>query len=203
MSAPRMCASLRSKLFVNSHSSCSFQVSRNAFFWKSDQEEKVEELEPAVKTISHPKSSKMQTHSRLVKGYKPPENLKVKVKEIVQEICGEVPEDLASLRLNDRKIKFKILTKLMTELDHSVSNRELSSMNSLKDVLNYFETEVRDTSVYEDLAKLNLPKNIHIALNSVKFDAEKDTFFKGVSAFPNNETIITSLRRKHRSNRND
>ena len=53
---------------------------------------------------------------------------------------------------------------------------DLSSMNSVQDVLTYFETEVKDTCAYEDLSKLNLPKNLHMNMeySNVQLQSEAD-----------------------------
>ena len=67
-------------------------------------------------------------------------------------------------------------------------------MKTMDDVLAFFQTEVKETSALEDLSKLDLPKNLHIEMNYNRFDPETDTFFGGVTAFPGNDTKVTSLK---------
>ena len=54
---------------------------------------------------------------------------------------------------------------------------------------------MKDTSPIEDLASLqkDLPKNLHITTEYIRFDPEKDTFFNGKDAFPERDTIVPSL----------
>ncbi|GFO15121.1 39S ribosomal protein l50, mitochondrial [Plakobranchus ocellatus] len=95
-----------------------------------------------------------------------------------------------------------VLTRLMEEFDHPIPNTELSTMNTISDAMNFFSTPVIDHSAYEDLSKLDLPKNLHIQMEPVRFDPETDTFFDGQSAFPGRPTVVSSLkyRRKYRGN---
>ena len=65
-----------------------------------------------------------------------------------------------------------------------MTNIDLSSINTVKDAVTYFNTEIKDTCAYEDLTKLNLPKNLHINLeySNVQLqsdpDDEKDEMFR-------------------------
>ena len=88
----------------------------------------------------------------------------------------------------------QVLTRLMDELDHPIPNTELSTMDTLADVVTFFSTPVVDRSAYEDLSKLNLPKNLHIQMEPVRFHPETDTFFDGVTAFPDRPTVVSSLK---------
>jgi len=86
--------------------------------------------------------------------------------------------------------------------DHPIPNTELTTMDSVADAITFFSTPVRDSSAYEDLTKLNLPKNLHIQLDPLRFEAESDTFFDGKTAFPGRPTIVSSLKykRKYKGN---
>lgn len=90
----------------------------------------------------------------------------------------------------------------MEEFDHPIPNTELTNMNSVGDAVAFFSTPVSDKSSYEDMTKLNLPKNLHIQLDPLRFDAETDTFFDGKTAFSGRPTIVSSLKykRKYKGN---
>lgn len=73
-------------------------------------------------------------------------------------------------------------------------------MRTVDDVIKYFETEVKDPSLLVDLSKLDLPKNLHINMEYIRFNRETDQIYNGVTAFPGSKTIVSSLkyRRKYK-----
>jgi len=94
----------------------------------------------------------------------------------------------------------QLLAKLICEFDHDVPGVLMTEMMSVGDAVWYFETEVRGTSAYEDLAnRRDLPPNLSIQLEPIRFNPETDTMFGGRTAFPGRDTIVTSIkyRRKY------
>ncbi|XP_041378718.1 39S ribosomal protein L50, mitochondrial-like [Gigantopelta aegis] len=163
---------------------------RTAFFWQKKKEEKVptEIRKPLTKidgptTVDRLQSLKKQTSVCTVRGYKPPTDLLERMERITCELCGDVGDWTAVSLGDDRRLKFKLLTRFIKEFDHDIPSCELHDMHSVGDAITFFTTEVRDTSTYEDLSKLDLPKNLHIQLKHLSFDPETDTMFGGVSAF--------------------
>lgn len=88
----------------------------------------------------------------------------------------------------------------MKEFRHNVENAALSEMHTVSDAVRYFETEVRSTTTYEDLSKLDLPKNLNIQLEGIRFDPENDAMFGGKTAFPGSDTIVTSIKYRRKYN---
>lgn len=82
----------------------------------------------------------------------------------------------------------------MEELNHDISSVDLNDMKSLADVVKYFNIEVKDTSVLEDLTKLDLPKNLHMNLEYIRFHPDTDKMFDGITAFPGQATKMTSIK---------
>ena len=80
----------------------------------------------------------------------------------------------------------------MKEFNHTITNFQMSDIKTIQDAVNHFKTEVRDTSTYEDISKLDLPKNLHINLEAHRYDPERD----GPTAFPLRDTVIHSLKYK-------
>jgi len=94
----------------------------------------------------------------------------------------------------------QLLSKLIREFDHDVPGVLLTEMMCVGDAVQYFQTEVRATSVYEDLAnRRDLPPNLSVQLEPIRFDPETDTMFGGRTAFPGRDTIVPSIkcRRKY------
>ena len=87
---------------------------------------------------------------------------------------------------------FQLLTKAIREFDHDIPNFSLYSMSTVEDVVKYFQTEVRDSTKLEDLSKLDLPKNLHMNLEPIRFDPS--SVLDGKSVFPGEKTIIPSVK---------
>lgn len=135
------------------------------------------------------------------KPYKPPSNIRHIIQDIVSSVCG--PNcDWQNLKLHDREIKFKILSAAIDYFDHDIPNCVLSQdINCIDDLVEYYETEVAETSAYEDLHAKNpenLPPNLHIQLEALRFNPETDNFFAGKTAFPGRDTIVTSIKYKRK-----
>lgn len=71
-------------------------------------------------------------------------------------------------------------------------------MDTVSDVVDYFTTEVRDTCAYEDMSKLDLPKNLHINRDYIRFNPETADIFEGKTAFPDRKTVVKSLKYKRK-----
>jgi large subunit ribosomal protein L50 len=82
----------------------------------------------------------------------------------------------------------------MDAFKHNVPNPVLNEIRNVGDVVEYFSKVQKDTSSLEDLhARPDLPKNVHINLEYIRFDPEKDTFFNGRDAYAERSTLVPSL----------
>lgn len=84
----------------------------------------------------------------------------------------------------------------MSVFNHDVPNSIMDEQKTVDDVLDFFKTEVKDTYALQDLTKLDLPKNLHVRLDYIRFDPETDTFFDGKTAFPKVDTVVSSIKYK-------
>ncbi|XP_046353789.2 39S ribosomal protein L50, mitochondrial-like isoform X1 [Haliotis rufescens] len=177
--------------------------SRSLFWRKKNKEVEEGEVRKRVNfdgptTSDRVQSLKKKTSVRTNKAYDPPGDLEERLEQLVSQVCGDSVGEWRQVDLADRRVKFKLLTRLMRDLDHTVPNLALDGMATMDDVLAYFSTPVRNTAAYNDLAKLDLPKNLHIQLEPLRFDKDTDTMFGGKTAFPHRPTIVSSLRYKHK-----
>lgn len=215
-----MASSIRNFVLAHSSSktwilnSCNKTLFRNASWTKifrgskeSDGEIQPAEAQVAIRklkkndgptTVSRLASLKKKTGVISVRGYSPPHDVEERVIKTCSDILSQQVD--SSTKLDDRLLKFNVLTRLMEDLDHPIPNTELSTMHTVGDVVTFFSTPVTDRSAFEDLSKLNLPRNLHIQMEPIRFDPETDTFFDGQSAFPGRPTVVTSLkyRRKYK-----
>lgn len=62
------------------------------------------------------------------------------------------------------------------------------------DVIKFYETSVNTTVPYDALKQMQLPENLHIQYDYVRFNSETDTKFNGQTAFPKSSTLVTGLK---------
>ena len=141
------------------------------------------------------RSRKSYRARNLKKSYTPPADLHNIVESVVVSEVGEVP-DWTEVTLTDNRVKYKILSKLASKLDYSVPNSYLWEMNSISDVLGFYSVENNVKTSLESLNTINLPPNLSIRTDYVRFNQETDTFFDGVTAFPKSDTIVSGVKPK-------
>lgn len=83
---------------------------------------------------------------------------------------------------------------MMKEFDHFIPNTELHIIKTIDQAVNFFLTEVRDTTCLEDLTKLDLPKNLHINTEYLRYDRENNPLWPGKDAFPGQQTRACSAK---------
>ncbi|KAL3856631.1 hypothetical protein ACJMK2_011366 [Sinanodonta woodiana] len=195
-------------LLLRPSSTCFFKVlKRTAFFKRKEKKEETKSdiRKPQLK-FDGPLANdavqilKKRTSIETVKAYNPPADVESRVQKAAIDVLGGDQTNWKKIPLEDRTLKFKFLAKLTKEFDHNIPNRDLNSMQNVQTALDFFRTRVHDTSAYEDLSKLDLPKNLHMNLEPIRFDPETDTIFGGKTAFPGRPTIVTSIkyRRKYK-----
>ncbi len=88
----------------------------------------------------------------------------------------------------------KLLSECVHRFGHDISNTTLNDLKTVSDVINYYLTEQKDTNTLEDMQqKPDLPRNLHIATEYVRFDPKTDTFFDGKDAYAGRDTHVSSL----------
>jgi len=144
------------------------------------------------------KNAGTKTKLTTIRAYNPPADLLNTVQGVVTKIFPDV-ENWKTASLDNLPHKLLILNELIQELDHDISNFKLNEMRTIDDVIQYYQTPVLETTAYEDLArKQDLPENLHINLEPVRFNPETDTLHGGVNALPGQDTIVTSLKYKRK-----
>ncbi|KAK6638175.1 hypothetical protein RUM44_008603 [Polyplax serrata] len=130
---------------------------------------------------------------RSYKSYTPPENASERVIEIAKVVLGTNYQNEDHLKHND---KFALLNECFKEFNHCVPNSLLHTVTGVADIINFYETPVNTNVPYDELVKQDLPPNLNIQHDYIRFNPETDTLFKGISAFPQSSTIVTGLKTK-------
>jgi len=133
------------------------------------------------------------------KGYDPPVDVEDKIREAAVRVCGEdAGENWLDVKLDNPRTKYKLLTKLEKSLGHDIPNFKLNEMKSLREVVDFFQTPIYETTAYEDFSRVELPPNLHIQWEPVRFNPDTDTIHGGRTAWPGKDNIVTSLKYKRK-----
>lgn len=102
-------------------------------------------------------------------------------------------------KLTDLGEKFKFLAVCCQELQHGVPNSQVHELTTVADVIAFYQKAVDTTVPYDALKRIELPENLHIQYEYLRFHPDTDTKFNGKTAFPKSSTLVTGLkyRRKY------
>ncbi|CAD7081995.1 unnamed protein product [Hermetia illucens] len=127
--------------------------------------------------------------------YEPPENVASQVKEIFNQ--HQVPAD-GKVELSSLEKKYAILKACSCNFNHSVPNSQIHEMKTFDNIVQFYETPVAITTPLEALREAQLPENLHIQHDYVRFHPETDTMFGGKTAFPKSSTLVTGLKYRNK-----
>ncbi|XP_012277785.1 39S ribosomal protein L50, mitochondrial isoform X2 [Orussus abietinus] len=130
---------------------------------------------------------------RPYKPYTPPCDVLTKINEICKALGVPIKNDFG---LKDPILRFKFFVACEKEFNHSIPNSLLYTIETIRDVREYYLTPVDSVTPLETLKRIDLPKNLHINYEYHRFHPETDTKFNGKTAFPASSTVITGLKYK-------
>lgn len=156
---------------------------------------------PTVSDLASYKTKQYVTRLTTCRPYTPPSEIEEMISRIAKETMENFPPeqtrsnaDWSSIVLSNSLSKYQLLTRCMKECSHTISNMALNDLKTLEDVYQYFSTPVKDTNVLEDLQQsADLPPNVHIQLDAVRYTPETSAFFNNLDAFPNRSTKVLDL----------
>lgn len=104
-------------------------------------------------------------------------------------------------QLTNLEEKFKFLSACFQDLQHGVPNSQVHELTTVGDVIAFYHQAVDTTVPLDALKRIELPENLHIQYEYLRFNPETDTKFDGQTAFPKSSTLVTGLkyRRKYES----
>jgi len=138
---------------------------------------------------------------RFQKSYTPPSDVNHRFLHLVKTLnpqLGQLKEnELAQYRLSDSRLKYDLLTKANDEFEHSVPNSMLYLIETIGDALKFYNAPIQTLTPFDELQKRkDLPPNLHIQKDPLRFDPATDTMFGGVTAFPLSSTVVSGLHGK-------
>ncbi|XP_050091912.1 uncharacterized protein LOC126575322 [Anopheles aquasalis] len=131
---------------------------------------------------------------RAVKPYQPPANVEEQLESIAK-----------ASGITDRKgifsgpeQKFTFLNACCDAFGHSVPNSVLHEVLTVEDALVFYQTPIDTRLPLDAISTMELPENLYIQQDPVRFHPETDTMFGGKSAFPKSSTIVTGIKYKQK-----
>ncbi|RZF40529.1 hypothetical protein LSTR_LSTR000408 [Laodelphax striatellus] len=132
---------------------------------------------------------------RNLKEYKPPDDVNIRVSAICERILGNENSKLLGYKLTDPNIRYKLFTECFNEFKHGIPNSLLFKIVTVDDLHNFYETPVDTTAPYDALKnRTDLPENLYLQPDYVRFHPDTDVMFKGKSVFPKSSLLVTGLR---------
>uniref|UniRef100_U5ENH7 Large ribosomal subunit protein mL50 n=1 Tax=Corethrella appendiculata TaxID=1370023 RepID=U5ENH7_9DIPT len=129
---------------------------------------------------------------RAYKEYEPSSD----VADKINEICAINNVNSADKKFRDLEEKFQFLKACTQAFNHSIPNSQLYEIENVADVIKFYRTPVDTTLPLDGLKTVELPENLHIQHEYVRFNPETDTMFGGKTAFPKSSQIVTGLKYK-------
>lgn len=128
---------------------------------------------------------------RPTKAFTAPQDTESKVQQICTSL--KIPTQ-GSHKFTSVEEKFNLLSACFVGFQHSVPNSQIYEMKTVGDVLNFYKTSVSSTVPYDSMKTMDLPANLHIQYEYLRFNPETDTKFNGKTAFPKSSTLVTGLK---------
>jgi len=139
---------------------------------------------------------------RFQKPYDPPSDAAEKFIAIVKSLqpsLSQLPDKkIEKVSLNDPQLKYDILTTAAKEFQHSVPNSMLPAIRTIGAATRFYETPISTSTPFDMLVRLQdqLPPNLYIQKEPIRFTEDTMHAFDGISAFPKDSNIVTGLRAK-------
>lgn len=93
-------------------------------------------------------------------------------------------------------VVWQVLVACLEEFKFDVPSCELGELNTLADVVSYYSIARNPTTPEERLQCSDLPRNVNLQLEPFRFTEDTKDQFGGKTAFPQRDTVISSLKYK-------
>lgn len=103
---------------------------------------------------------------RSQKPYTPPLDVRNKLQDIFQQVLGTTDRNTPIKDLNKR---YSLFVACSEQLQHSIPNSLLHTIETTGDVQNFYETPVETVTPLDKLQNMELPENIHVQYDYVRF----------------------------------
>ncbi|XP_055342021.1 uncharacterized protein LOC129590693 [Paramacrobiotus metropolitanus] len=130
--------------------------------------------------------------------YEPPEDVERRISGIFSETFGQpLTAEIASASFPNRLSKFKFLTACEEMFSHAIPSPQLHDITSVDKAAEFYRTPVTGLNgLTQFQRRTDLPPNMHVSYNPIRFDPDNDPYYGGVTAFPGRSSVIVGLKAK-------
>ncbi|XP_014274866.1 large ribosomal subunit protein mL50 [Halyomorpha halys] len=152
---------------------------------------------PACRTLQSTEDSlSSKGFLRCYKNYEPPADLGKRLEDIFRNVLGSQADRTEPI-LNP-SLRYSLFAACYDEFKHGIPNSILHLIRTYADLQEFYQTPVNSTLPLEKMKKADLPPNLHIQYEPLRFLPEEDTMFNGQTAFPQSNTLVTGLRTRRK-----
>ncbi|XP_072163346.1 large ribosomal subunit protein mL50-like isoform X2 [Diadema setosum] len=141
-------------------------------------EEEVVEVEPRYMEILQETPSDFITCPETRRmNYSPPADLEDALEEMTLQLTTDTdPVNWKEVSLDDALLKYQLLSNCSQAFKHSVPSYRLRGMKTVGDVLRFYQTPIKDTTVFDEFSTRDLPPNLRIQwdYNDSKLEVYED-----------------------------
>ncbi|XP_046680001.1 39S ribosomal protein L50, mitochondrial [Homalodisca vitripennis] len=167
---------------------------RNAHY-RGDRKKKfwLNPIKPGKKVESVVTGIAARGFLRPLQDYSPPHDALERCEEICSRTLGPNVDDSTSIS-RDPQSRFTILNDCFKAFKHSVPNSLLYQITTVGALKNFYATPISTTTPLDKMRTMELPENLHVQHEPLRFHPETDNLFGGQTAFPESSTLVTGLR---------
>uniref|UniRef100_A0A0A9YG27 Large ribosomal subunit protein mL50 n=3 Tax=Lygus hesperus TaxID=30085 RepID=A0A0A9YG27_LYGHE len=111
-------------------------------------------------------------------------------------VVGSQPSNLRTVIPPQHK--FALFGSCFETFNHSIPNSILHRINTFGDLIEFYLTPVDTTLPLDKFKTVDLPPNLHVQYEPIRFHPDDDKMFNGQTAFPKSNTLVTGLRTKRK-----
>lgn len=130
---------------------------------------------------------------RYQEAYNPPTDVYRRIDKICNEQNISTNDDT---KIDDPLQRFNLFLACEKEFQHSLTNSVLCFIETIADLKEYYGTPIGNVTPLDAMRNMELPKNLQINYDYVRFHPDTDTLFNGKTAFPKSSTLVTGLKYK-------
>ncbi|CAK9820500.1 39S ribosomal protein L50, mitochondrial [Anthophora plagiata] len=191
-----MAALIRHGLLVNPLKSLSTILSVNTMSLRHDIIRFKSKKKPPPRVSKFDDENKSLTAKgflRYQKEYQPPADVSDRINKICE--AEQIPTTNET-KLEDSLHRFNIFLACEQEFQHPLMNSVLYSIQTIGDLKEYYQTPIGNVTPLDAMRSMELPKNLHINYEYVRYHPDTDMLFNGKTAFPKSSTFVTGLKYK-------
>lgn len=129
---------------------------------------------------------------RAQNAYNPPKDVNETLDKLFKQYLENFDENT---EIKDLGVKAVLLKECFKQFSHGVPNSDLCYIKTKESIRKFYNTSVCTKTPLEKLKTMELPENLHVQYDYVRFHPDTDTKFGGLTAYNRRSTIVSGDRK--------